>query len=364
MNPGKSETIEIVDDDEDVVEIRPDHPDTRYEPSFRRPSLQLPPRSQSADRKRKREIERSNIQLAAVTAGGHERNRNGGDVQLATLERREESESGQRSRLHRAEQVSVKGSRMSDRASIAPVPGPETIDLDLLPDVRPTSPTRSTMFRAGYTDYGVFGNRSQDYGTASKPIDVDQHNNAGEGSSRLQRVNGSPVGTFVNGRYVPYQPYQRQSPLPYTTPEDRTTQQRADGPSNIYDSETARLRRDLTAAYARQERFEHPQGRFPVSHLGHDINHYSNQVFPRHPGSASADLSRYQEAYQQDQISAEDLQNLMANIKEREIPPDQRVSNPTGLTKSLMEHQRVGLTWLLTTEEGTNKGGILADAMG
>lgn len=103
------------------------------------------------------------------------------------------------------------------------------------------------------------------------------------------------------------------------------------------------------------------------------FNYLANMVMPNHtptynPYAASnlqhSRFNQYQEAYSQQSISEEDLKNLLDNIKDIDIPADQREGNPVGLTKTLLEHQKVGLTWLRGIEEGTNKGGILADAMG
>ncbi|KAI1410249.1 hypothetical protein F5Y13DRAFT_202377 [Hypoxylon sp. FL1857] len=48
-----------------------------------------------------------------------------------------------------------------------------------------------------------------------------------------------------------------------------------------------------------------------------------------------------------------------------DIPPDKRASKPHALSCELLEHQKVGLTWLMQQEDDPNKrGGILADTMG
>ena len=46
------------------------------------------------------------------------------------------------------------------------------------------------------------------------------------------------------------------------------------------------------------------------------------------------------------------------------MPPDGRERTSDALSVELMEHQKLGLSWLMRNEEGTNRGGILADGMG
>ncbi|KAG0332121.1 hypothetical protein BG000_010313 [Podila horticola] len=62
-----------------------------------------------------------------------------------------------------------------------------------------------------------------------------------------------------------------------------------------------------------------------------------------------------------------DLRDLLANIHstEDEFSPQDRTGTPEGMSDTivLLEHQKIGLTWLQKMEDGTNKGGILADDM-
>lgn len=59
------------------------------------------------------------------------------------------------------------------------------------------------------------------------------------------------------------------------------------------------------------------------------------------------------------------LQILLTNVQhtDRIKPPEERISTPPGMVCSLMEHQKLGVEWMLAMELGTNKGGILADDM-
>jgi hypothetical protein len=61
----------------------------------------------------------------------------------------------------------------------------------------------------------------------------------------------------------------------------------------------------------------------------------------------------------------EEIKALLQNIRpDMDIPKEDREGTPDALKKNLMEHQKVGLTWLKRMEEGSNKGGILADDVG
>ncbi|KAI2638528.1 hypothetical protein GGS21DRAFT_444753 [Xylaria nigripes] len=57
------------------------------------------------------------------------------------------------------------------------------------------------------------------------------------------------------------------------------------------------------------------------------------------------------------------IRNLL-DVPDVDIPIWQRERESTALMKRLMEHQRVGLTWLIKQEQSPHKGGILADDMG
>ena len=58
----------------------------------------------------------------------------------------------------------------------------------------------------------------------------------------------------------------------------------------------------------------------------------------------------------------EDIEALLSNIRpDEELPPEMRLDTPDAMKRPLMEHQKLGLTWLKAQEEGSHKGGILAD---
>ncbi|KAH7065246.1 SNF2 family N-terminal domain-containing protein [Macrophomina phaseolina] len=68
---------------------------------------------------------------------------------------------------------------------------------------------------------------------------------------------------------------------------------------------------------------------------------------------------------QQGARSAEDTLKMLGNIGfDEEIPPEQRLTTPPAMAVQLMEHQKLGVSWMKKMEEGSNKGSILADEMG
>ncbi|OJJ73280.1 hypothetical protein ASPBRDRAFT_173837 [Aspergillus brasiliensis CBS 101740] len=61
----------------------------------------------------------------------------------------------------------------------------------------------------------------------------------------------------------------------------------------------------------------------------------------------------------------EDIQKLLESIRpDSEIALQNREGTPEALRYTLLEHQKLGLSWMKSMEEGDNKGGILADDMG
>ena len=60
-----------------------------------------------------------------------------------------------------------------------------------------------------------------------------------------------------------------------------------------------------------------------------------------------------------------EIKSLLENIRpDEDLPPENREGTPDAMKYPLMEHQKLGLAWMMKMEEGSNKGGILADDMG
>lgn len=65
------------------------------------------------------------------------------------------------------------------------------------------------------------------------------------------------------------------------------------------------------------------------------------------------------------QETERELRQLLENIVSDEPPPpEDRTGTPDGLCITLLEHQKIGLQWMLKMEGSNNRGGILADDMG
>jgi len=61
----------------------------------------------------------------------------------------------------------------------------------------------------------------------------------------------------------------------------------------------------------------------------------------------------------------EAVQDLIENIRlHDEVEPEAREQTPKAMCSTLMEHQKIALTWLLKMERGKSKAAILADEMG
>ncbi|KAI9345683.1 SNF2 family N-terminal domain-containing protein [Obelidium mucronatum] len=93
---------------------------------------------------------------------------------------------------------------------------------------------------------------------------------------------------------------------------------------------------------------------------------YANHSFHGDfPGDDSAHNDPYEAPLKEGEVT-EQLKDLLENvaITAAEIPIEQRLPSPPELKVQLLEHQKIGVEWMLKMEHGTNKGGILADDMG
>ncbi|RCH89099.1 hypothetical protein CU098_000185, partial [Rhizopus stolonifer] len=65
------------------------------------------------------------------------------------------------------------------------------------------------------------------------------------------------------------------------------------------------------------------------------------------------------------QETERELRDLLENVvDDNPPPPKDRTGTPRGLSIELLEHQKIGLQWMVKMENSNNKGGILADDMG
>lgn len=69
-----------------------------------------------------------------------------------------------------------------------------------------------------------------------------------------------------------------------------------------------------------------------------------------------------EDLYDDPRKTAEEIKDLLANIRpDEDIPEEDRVGTPEALRYPLYPHQQLALQWMMNTEEGKNKSGILAD---
>jgi hypothetical protein len=95
--------------------------------------------------------------------------------------------------------------------------------------------------------------------------------------------------------------------------------------------------------------------------LGSAINHLSG-LEPPAPAYHNPQLDYL---YSDPTRTAEEIKKLVENIRpDEDLPPELRKGTPAQMQCALLEHQKLGLTWLIRQEESHNKGGILADDMG
>ena len=96
--------------------------------------------------------------------------------------------------------------------------------------------------------------------------------------------------------------------------------------------------------------------------LGHDVK---QNLDPEAQRLQDLQRVRYEYLVNDPTKTAGQIKELLENIRpDEDLPPENREGTPDAMTYPLMEHQKLGLAWMKRMEEGSNKGGILADGMG
>lgn len=105
----------------------------------------------------------------------------------------------------------------------------------------------------------------------------------------------------------------------------------------------------------------------PRGYLGNIIDH-ANQIDWDNgldaDGNPISDRLRTfaEDLYDDPRKTAEEIKDLLANIRpDEDIPEEDRVGTPEALRYPLYPHQQLALQWMMNTEKGKNKSGVLAD---
>ena len=94
-------------------------------------------------------------------------------------------------------------------------------------------------------------------------------------------------------------------------------------------------------------------------------NHSINANDPKNRELVDRYMDRYNYLTNDPTKTSAEIKALLENIRpDEELPPENREGTPDAMTYPLLEHQKLGLAWMKTMEEGSAKGGILADDMG
>ncbi|KAK6522569.1 hypothetical protein TWF281_002008 [Arthrobotrys megalospora] len=110
-----------------------------------------------------------------------------------------------------------------------------------------------------------------------------------------------------------------------------------------------------------------PHG-FPFQQFGQAFpqNNLAHFQFPNNASQNFGPYPLYNDLRHRTRDEQEDVKKLLEHLSEdtESKSPSDRIQTPPELSIKLMEHQKIGLTWLVKQEESGNKGGILADDMG
>ncbi|KAF3315666.1 hypothetical protein TWF173_003241 [Orbilia oligospora] len=93
--------------------------------------------------------------------------------------------------------------------------------------------------------------------------------------------------------------------------------------------------------------------------------YFPHTSFPNFSRNSDPDIL-YNDIRHRARDEQEDVKKLLEHLSDdaENKRPSDRLQTPPELAIKLMEHQKIGLTWLVKQEESSNKGGILADDMG
>ncbi|KAJ3064989.1 hypothetical protein HDU98_011612, partial [Podochytrium sp. JEL0797] len=92
----------------------------------------------------------------------------------------------------------------------------------------------------------------------------------------------------------------------------------------------------------------------------------SQPFVPKREFDANDDDNEPREQPLNEHETSAQLKDLLENVAiTSAVPlPHERLASPPELKITLLEHQKIGVAWMLRMERGSNKGGILADDMG
>lgn len=213
--------------------------------------------------------------------------------------------------------------------------------------------------------------------SSSDPVEIDSTIYGGDNQTAEPPVLSAPRG------YNPYENVGTAGPSSWANSGGLLGQSLVDSASSLFNGV-------YNGAYNLLDRQLEPYGNTPSGFGGTsvygsnsnviDLDSYESQpylpqdVFSRHGINAHDPVNRDLVASYMDRIdyvtndptrTAEEIKCLLENIRpDEELPAENREGTPEAMTYPLMEHQKLGLTWMKSMEEGSNKGGILADAMG
>ena len=171
--------------------------------------------------------------------------------------------------------------------------------------------------------------------------------------------------------FTPYQPPQWSPFLPQQLPQIIPTfkgQLKHETPPT-YTQNLAQMIADRNALYKTEEILgksnQQPTNPYSWSKM-HEAGP-SKASF--HPASLLPQVDPDELGYERplnDMEQKEALKQLLSNaVGAHDITPkDKRMETPADLRIQLLEHQKLGLEWMLKMERGSNRGGILADDMG